>query len=444
MSLALLALMPAVAGAATLADALSAGGQDAAAETWSLHAQATTVVQFHPSFRSDYAGANSLDAGNSGRETFDVGLYAGVRLWHGAEAYLNPEIDQGFGLSNTVGLAGFSSGEAYKVGARELYFRLPRWFLRQSFAITDEREAIAAGPNQLAGEYPVQAIVVTVGRFSVVDLFDANRYAHDPRADFLNWAVIEAGAFDYAADAWGYSYGAVAEWDGVSRSARVGAFALSRMPNGKELDPSFKQFALIGEVEQRYAIGERPGKVRLLAFANRGRMARYDRAVALAAAMAADSTPATVPARRVAFQPGVALNVEQQLRGHVGVFARASANEGSHEAFEFTEINRSVSGGVSIDGAAWGRGSDTAGLAVAVNGLSSDARRYLAAGGMGILIGDGALRDYGLEKILETYYSMSLGSDWAVSADVQYIDHPAYNRDRGPVCVFGLRLHWSH
>jgi len=436
--------MPLKAGAATAADEPPAGGQVAAAETWSLHAQATTVLQFHPGFRSDYAGANSLYAGNSGRETFDLGLYAGVRLWHGAEVYLNPEIDQGFGLSNTIGLAGFSSGEAYKVGARDPYYRLPRWFIRQTFAISEEQEPVAAGPNQLAGAYPTQAIVLTLGKFSVVDLFDTNRYAHDPRADFLNWAVIDAGAFDYAADAWGYSYGAAAEWDGVSRSARVGTFTLSRVPNSRELDPSFKQFALIGEVEQRFATGGLPGKVRLLAYANRGRMARYDDAVAFAAASSAGSTPETVPVRRVAFRPGMSLNVEQELPNQVGVFARASANDGSHEAFEFTEINRSLSGGVSLDGTAWGRGGDAAGFAFAVNGLSSAARRYFAAGGMGILIGDGTLRDYGLEKILETYYSRNLNNDWTVSADVQYIEHPAYNRDRGPVTVFGVRIHWVH
>jgi high affinity Mn2+ porin len=439
-----LALMPSAPCAAMPADGAREGGQETAAESSSLHAQATFVVQFHPSFRSDYGGSNSLDAGNSGRETFDVGLYAGTRLWHGAEAYLDPEVDQGYGLSNTTGLGGFSSGEAYKVGARDPYWRLPRWFLRQTFALTDERQAVVAGANQLAGAYPVQAIVLTVGKFSVVDLFDANRYAHDPRADFLNWAVIDAGAFDYAADAWGYSYGAAAEWDGVSRSARAGAFALSRLPNGRELDPSFKQFGLVGEVEQRYAIGELPGKLRLLAYANRGRMARYDDAVAFAAAQPAASRPEAAPVRRLAIQPGLALNVEQAVRGHVGVFARASANGGSHEAYEFTEINRSLSGGVSIEGADWGRSSDTAGFAFAVNGLSSAARRYFAAGGIGILIGDGALRNYGLEKILETYYSANLGSDWTVSADLQYVEHPAYNRDRGPVCIVGLRLHWAH
>ncbi|MDF6581120.1 carbohydrate porin, partial [Escherichia coli] len=101
--------------------ALAAGAETPAAdipepERWNVHGQFTNVTQWHPSFRSPYSGTNSLTPDNNTKETVDVTLYLGLRLWKGAELYANPEIDQGFGLSNTVGLAGFSSGEAYKIG----------------------------------------------------------------------------------------------------------------------------------------------------------------------------------------------------------------------------------------------------------------------------------------------------------------------------------------
>lgn len=409
-------------------------------EAWSLHAQATTVLQFHPSFHADYSGANSLDPGNSGRETFDAGLYIGARLRPGAEAYVDPEIDQGFGLSNTLGVAGFTSGEAYKVGDRDPYFRLPRWFVRQTFAAGETRRTVDAGPNQFGGDYPVDAVVVTAGKFSVVDVFDTNRYAHDPRGDFLNWSVIDSGAFDYAADAWGYSYGAAAEWTHGTRTLRFGGFALSRVPNSRELDPGFHQFALVGEAEQRHAAGGHPGAVRLLAYVNRGRMARYDEAIAAAPRGA---TPDVGPVRHFAMRPGMAVNVEQEVADGAGIFLRASINDGRHEAFEFTEINRSLCAGATVSGTRWGRAGDTLGVALVANGLSSAARDYLGAGGMGILIGDGALGRYGLERIVESYYQVSSGGAWSISADLQWVDHPAYNVDRGPVVVFGLRLHWS-
>jgi high affinity Mn2+ porin len=411
---------------------------EAPPEDWSLHGQVTGVVQYHPSFRSSYQGANSLDPGNSGRETMDLTLYAGVRLWEGGQLFVNPEIDQGFGLSNTLGVAAFPSGEAYKVGASDPYFRLPRLFLRQTFALGPDVETVGPGANQLAGPQPVDSLVLTGGKFSLVDLFDTNRYAHDPRTDFLNWAVIESGAFDYPADAWGYSYGAAVEWNQSNWTARFGTFALSRVPNSRELDRGFGQFALIGELERRYAWDGRPGKLKLLGFANHGLMGRYDDA--LARSRTTGAIPDTSLVRQTLSRAGFALNLEQELGADLGLFARASINDGGKEAFEFTEINRSISLGLSLKGHRWRRSEDTVGLALVINGLSTAARDYFDAGGLGILIGDGALR-YGTEKIAEAYYAWQVAPHWTVAANYQYIDHPAYNRDRGPVSVPGARLH---
>ena len=410
-----------------------------APETWSTHGQFTLVAQSHRRFNSPYAGDNSLYPGSSTKETADLTAFFGARLWPGAELYLNPEIDQGFGLSNTVGVAGFPSGEAYKVGRSQPYFRLNRAFIRQVVDMGGERERVDSGPNALGGSRARDNITITVGKFSVVDVFDNNAYAHDPRADFLNWSVVDAGAFDYAADAWGYTYGAAVEWTQNAWTLRTGAFALSKVPNSEVLDSSFRQYSLVAELEERHELFGHAGKVKLLGFVNRGRMARYDDAVRWG--QANGLVPDAARVRRFASRPGVALNLEQEITAAAGVFARASINDGTKEAFEFTEINRSLSAGASIKGGLWQRAEDTAGVAVAVNAISAAAQRYFAAGGIGILIGDGQLPRYGAEQIFETWYAAKLTDTVSLALNFQRIVHPAYNRDRGPVSIFAFRLH---
>ncbi|WP_029922211.1 carbohydrate porin [Nevskia soli] len=424
---------------AQLAGAAWAGDVPAPPESWSLHWQATNVTQYHPGFRSPYSGANSLSGESHDDETTDATLFAGVRLWRGMGFYLNPEVDQGYGLSDTLGLAGFSSGEAYKVGANAPYLRLHRAFFRQVIDLGGEAVTVAPDANLLGDTHTAVNLTLTLGKFSVGDVFDTNQYAHDPRGDFLNWSLIDAGAFDYAADAWGYSYGVAAEWAQSWWTLRAGLFDLSRVPNSRELEQDFSQFALIGELEERHTLAGQAGKLKLLGYLNRGRMADYADAVSLA--QATGGTPDVTQVRQYRSRPGVGLNLEQALGPDLGLFARASLNDGSKEAFEFTEINRSVSAGLSLKGTRWQRPKDTVGLAGVVNGLSSDARNYFGAGGLGILIGDGRLPNYGLEKIVETYYSVQVIEALAISVDYQFVDNPAYNRDRGPVSIFGVRFH---
>lgn len=410
-----------------------------APEDWSLHAQMTFVEQYHPAFHAPYSGPNSLGPQSVGRETFDATLFAGARLWDGGEAYIDPEIDQGFGLSNTLGVAGFPSAEAYKVGKADPYFRLQRLFFRQTLDLGGKSENVDAAANQLGGTRTADNLVFTAGKFSVTDIFDGNVYAHDPKSDFLNWAIVDSGAFDYAADAWGYSYGAAAEWTQSWWTLRAGLFDLSRVPNSTKLVRGFGEFELVGEAEERHALWGAPGKVKLLAFLNRGRMGSY--ADALRLAQNTGALPDTALVRRYASKPGFALNVEQQIQDDLGAFARLSADDGSEEAYEFTEINKSLAAGLSLKGTAWQRPKDSMGAAFVIDGLSHHARDYFAAGGLGILIGDGRLPHYGYEHIFETYYSAAL-TDWlALSADYQFIADPAYNRDRGPVSVLGARLH---
>lgn len=384
----------------------------------SVKGQLNFVEQYHPAFHAAYSGANSLDPASRGDETFALSVTAGLHLWQGAEAYADPEIDQGFGLSKTLGVAGFPNGEAYRLGSTIPYFRLQRLYLQQS----------------IGGD----SLVITAGKFAVTDLFDTNRYAHDPGSDFLNWAVIDSGAFDYAADAWGFTYGIAAEWTKAWWTLRTGFFDLSRFPNTTALVRGFGQYEILGEFEARHEFLGQSGKVKLLGFVNRGRMGSYRDAIDLAAATG--SIPGTAFVRRPAFRPGVALNIEQQLTDNLGAFARLSWNDGSEEAFEFTEINQSLAAGLALKGTVWSRPDDTVGVAGVVDEISRSAQTYFAAGGIGILIGDGGLR-YGTENILEMYYRAALLRRVALSFDYQFIADPAYNRDRGPVSIFGLRLH---
>ena len=407
-------------------------------EGWALYGQATNVTQGHPPFRSAYEGDNSLASHGRTEETTDVTLYAGLAMPRGAELWINPEIDQGFGLSNTLGLAGFASGEAYKIGANKPYLRLPRTFVRMSFDLGGEAQKVEAAPNQLPGMRSADNLVVTIGKFGVVDIFDTSAYAHDPRADFLNWSIIDSGAFDYAADAWGFTYGAAAEWTRGDCTLRAGFFQLSPVPNGKIVAPDLRKFMAVTELERRYQWAERAGKVKLLAFVNHAPMARYRDAVDLGAATG--TLPDVSLVRRVANRAGGAVMVDQELRDDAGMFVRASANDGAKEAYEFTEINRSLAAGVSIRGKRWKRDDDTVGVAGVVNALSRDARDYFARGGLGILIGDGAL-SYATERIFETYYALRVARQATLTLDYQRIANPAYNRDRGPVDALAMRVH---
>jgi high affinity Mn2+ porin len=426
-----------VATAAPASTDTAPGAQD----PWKLLGQFTNVTQWHPAFASPYHGQNSLNPNNDISETTDLTLYAGLRLSESSEIWANPEIDQGFGLSNTLGVAGFPSGEAYKVGANEPYFRMPRLFYRKVTNLGGAEQTVATGINQMSSTRTADNVILTLGKFSAVDVFDTNTYAHDPRSDFLNWSIVESGAYDYAADSWGYSYGAAVEWTQSWWTARGGLFALSKTPNGKVLDAQFKQREWVAELEERHQLGGHPGKLKLLAYVNQGVMGSYADAVQLA--QQTNSTPDTALVRRDSSRAGGALNFEQEVSPTLGTFARASMNNGSKEAFDFTEINRSLAAGLSLRGNHWGRQDDTSGLAAVANGLSGAARSYFAAGGMGVLIGDGQLPHYGPEKIVETYYSYALraADHLFLTLDYQHINNPAYNRDRGPVSIFGVRVH---
>jgi len=418
-------------------DVFTKGVSPLDSDNFNLHGQTTLVSQYALPFRAPYSGQNSL-ASNAGRETWDVNLYFGFRPWEGAEIWIDPEIDQGFGLSGTFGVAGFPSAEAYKVGSAYPYARIPRAYLRQTIDLGGDVQKVDAGINQFAGSQTADRLVITVGKFSVVDIFDSNRYAHDPRGDFLNWTLVNTGAFDYAADAWAFTYGAAIEWYSGQWTFRAGIFDGPVVPNSTDLDPAFGQFQMVGEIERRYELWGQPGKIAVTGYLTRARMGSFADAVQLAALTGG---PADISAARTyTSKPGIAANLEQQILPGVGLFARAGYTPGKLEAYAFTDADTTLSGGASLSGKLWGRPDDNLGLAGILNTISNVHQAYFAAGGYSALIGDGALPHPGAEKILEVYYSLPIYS-WQLTLDYQFITNPAYNRDRGPVSVVATRLH---
>ena len=416
-----------------------------------LHGQTTFVWQGYPAIRSPFAGSNSLPGSGEGRETTDLTLYAGMRPWRGAELWVDPEIDQGFGLADTHGVAGFPSAELYKLGFSYPYARLQRYFVRQTIDLGGEIEKVEADINQFAGSQTANRLVLTVGKFSVVDIFDTNKYANNPKADFLAWSTVNAGSFDYAGDAWAYTYGAAAEWYQGRFTLRGGIFDMSQTPAGGGgdsalgfgLDPTFDQFQLDGEIEERHELWGEPGKLKITGFLTRGRMGSFQNAIEFSQATGLDVSDALAAVRYYTSRYGVSLNLEQRVTDTVGVFARAGWADGNVEPWDNTDVDRTIQAGVSINGKPWGRPNDTFGIAGVFNGISSAHEAYFNAGGLGILLGDGQLPHPGLEQIIETYYSYAMSPSTKISFDYQFIANPGYNTDRGPVNIFAGRFHWQ-
>jgi high affinity Mn2+ porin len=345
----------------------------------------------------------------------------------------------GVPFSNLAGLAAVPNTELQKASGPDPIFYTPRAFIRQTWGLGRESQQVESGLNQLAGAMQNRRIVLSAGKLSVMDIFDGNAYAHDGRRDFLNWVNVAGGAFDYAADVRGYSIGAAIEYyrdEWVFRAAR---FMVPRRSNGLQLNYSIMNFhGDQVEIEHGHELAGLPGKVRLLLFRNRELMGRFGDALAFAAKQG--GTPDVANVRSPDTKRGFVLNFEQGVAPDLGVFARLSRNDGQTEMFSYTEVERSVQLGATLSGDRWGRHDDALGVALTVNGLSTAHRAYLAAGGTGFLIGDGRL-DYRPEMLSEIYYSVPLAKATWLTADWTHVANPAYNADRGPVNIFGVRFH---
>ena len=423
------------------ADTASAHTGDAwpiARDNWNIHGQFTFIEQGYPAFRSPYEGANSLSGASQAQNTVSATAFVGYRPWDGTDIYVNPEITQGFGLSTTRGIAGFPNFEAQKASFPMPRFDLARIYVQQTFGLGGEQETIEDGPNQIAGKEDISRITLIAGRLSVTDFFDNNAYAHDGRTQFLNWNIDCCGAYDWTMDQISYTWGAMVELNQKFWAFRAGYFLVPVVSNVDEFDTNFPDGEYIGELELRYSLFSEPGKLRLMAWANRANMGSY--AAALAEPITTPNYPDITLVRQVRTNYGVNANLEQAITADLGVFSRASWSPGLDEIIGWTDCDESLSAGAQLKGTSWGRPNDKIGVAGVIDGLSPEARAYFAAGELGIVIGDGAL-NYRPEKIIEAYYSYSLNTWSSFTFDYQFVADPAYNADRGPVHIFAGRLH---
>ncbi len=411
-----------------------------------LGMQFNGVYQNVPAFHNPYEGPNSFTTINGkGRDfTHTYGVYLGSQLTPTLQAYLDLELFKGNGISDGVGLAGFVNGDVIRAGSSNLSKDpyVARLYLRYLLPLSTETEKVERAMDQLPGEQPVSRFEAKFGKLAAADDFDLNRYANNNRTQFLNYDFLFNTAWDYAADTRGYSYGFMTALVQPRWRLAFGMYMEPNTANGADFD-----YVDMREIGYNLELTLKPNDagtvIRMLTYLNTGRMGNYNDAIALGAATA--STPSLLNVEKQGgTKYGFGLNFEQPLAddGETGIFGRLGWNDGNHESWSYVESDRHASLGVQLKGVHWGRNEDCLGLAYGVNSLSNPHKSYLAAGGSGILLGDGKL-NYGYEQVFEAYYRVQLGKYVQISPDFQFIQNPGYNKDRGPAEVYGLRAHLS-
>jgi high affinity Mn2+ porin len=448
---ALLILVPPVRARQT--DEPESAGEPSAesiTQKWNLHGQVTETPQGDPRFPALYSGANSLSSKGEVQETFTADLYAGARLWHGAEIHADGLLWKGFGLSNDKGIEAFPNGDAFKLGITTPYFMFAHLFIRETIGLGGKREPVPDGFLTLRGQQDISRLTFTFGRFTPTDMFDNNAYAQDSHTQFMNWAMMTNLSWDFPADSVGYTTGAVVELNQPQWALRYGFFQVPILQNGFTADDQVLMFPHMGgdgvflrswgmvtEFERRYGHAH-PGAIRALGFVNEANSIGYREATPLLQANGPNADLSSARAFRHKY--GFGLNWEQRITDNVGVFSRLGWNNGQVQGWMYNDSNWTVSFGTSVKGAHWRRTRDLFGLAYVESGASRSAQEFLEAGGTDILDGDGALT-YGSEKVIEAYYNLAVWKSVQVTPDYEFVDNPAFNRDRGPVSVFGIRLH---
>jgi high affinity Mn2+ porin len=403
---------------------------------YSVNIQSTVVGQGHLDFPADYTGANSMTPGAAVRETISFDVVGGVRLWRGAEFFGDVLVWQGYGLNNALGIAAFPNAEAYRVGKTYPDIYLCRAYIHQTIGFGGGKVADESG---LGGSRDVRNLTFTVGHLSAKDIFDNNAYANDGRSQFMNWVLVANGAWDYPANTLGFTNGAVAELNMGAWSGRLGMFQVSKVANGIRLDWDLSHsWSSVVELERRYSLRGHTGTLRLLAFDTRAHMGSYQETIDNPSL--GENIALTAAYR---YKYGFGINLEQEIRKNLGAFARLGWNDGKNQTYEFTDVDRTATAGLALKGARWRRREDSLGLAVIVNGISAVHRQYLAAGGLGVTVGDGAL-DYQAEHVGEAYYNWKISKHFHLTADYQFAQNPAYNHARGPIDLFALRFHTEY
>ncbi len=412
-----------------------------------LSGQANFISQWHPEFNSPYQGKNSLTPEAQDATSRVLTLYTGWRVTKTTEFLCDMQETGGHGLSEALGVAGFFNLDVVRNPELSKAPYVARLMWHQVIALSGKEVVAERGPFSLFRELPERRLEVRFGKFSMVDFFDANSYGTDSNLQFMNWTVDNNGAYDYAADTRGFTFGALVEYYDRHWTLRFAEALMPKVANGIHLDADLSRARAENvELELRgRVIGKKPGIVRALTYVNHANMGDY--ADAVSSWLANQGTPQETPAPDITAHPlqttikyGFGLNFEQPFTDWLGVFGRWGWNEGQHESYAYTEVDQTWQIGVGGNGGRWGRRNDHLGLAFVSNGISRDHAQYLADGGLGFLLGDGKL-SYGRENILESYYTLHAWRGIFPSVGLQYMVNPGYNRDRGPVIVPTLRLH---
>ncbi len=410
---------------------------------WNFHFQFTGIIQYHPGFHSPYSGVNSFQSVAEQAYSVTTTAYIARKLWNGGAIYFNPEMAGGEGLSQTLGIAGFPNGETFRIGEPKTEVYVARIFLRQNISLDkDHMVDLEDGPNQGKERVSTSRITINVGKFGMADFFDQNAVSHDPRSDFMNWALMNNGAYDYAANTRGYTGGIVIEYYRPGWALRAGTALLPVYANGPGLNFNYlKTNEETVELEKNYSIHQRPGTARLLIYYNTSKAPAYRTVIN-------DFINGTDPSLDVIYgreyggkKFGIGLNADQELSSRLKAFFRGGWNNGKTATWAFAEIDNTLSAGIRYYGIGRKQNADNIGIAVLTNGISKDHRDFLHTGGYGFMIGDGKLPDYARENIAEVFYEVKLFEAVYATADYQFVMHPAYNPDRGPVHLFAARVH---
>jgi high affinity Mn2+ porin len=380
---------------------------------------------------------NSLNSSEESKTSLTSTFFLGRKLWKNSEIYFNIELAGGEGFSGTTGAAGFPNGEVYRVGNPTPQFNLARFFIKQIFPLSSSYNSVNEGANQIGTEYPDSYFSISLGRFSMIDFFDNNKFSNDPRTQFINWSLMDNGAWDYPADTKGYTIGLVGEYIKPQWKFRISTAMIPKSANGMDMEYNISNaHSEAIEIEHSFMLLNQPGALRALFFLTHADMGDYN----LAFQSLAGNVNIINTRENGRTKYGFGLNIEQNLSDNIGLFIRAGWNDGKNETWMYTEIDQTISCGLSFNGISWSRKDDNAGVAVVLNQISKEHQAYLKAGGYGFIIGDGFL-SYSPEIIIETFYSLKLFQFLYASPDYQCIINPAYNKDRGPINIFSIRLH---
>lgn len=407
-----------------------------------ISGQANIIFQANPPFPAKYSGPNSFQSRYNKATGSVITLYTGMRLGRSTEILADTEEAAGLGLSSALGIAGFTDLDAVRDPTLSDAPYLARLMIHHVFALSYEKNSADRGPLSVFSELPARRLELRAGRFAITDFFDVNSVGSDSHLQFMNWSIDQNGAYDFTADSRGYTWGLMAEYQCPAWGLRFAEALMPGPQNGGPLvwnlrhaNTSNTEFEL-----HRFFLKKQPGMIRLLSYVNHANMGIYQYAIDQYLAGKTPAPEIDDHPFQVTTKYGFGVNVEQNLTASAILYGRFGWNNGKTESWSFTEIDQTVSGGIGLLGHLWKRNNDRAGLAFASNAISSVHARYLALGGLGFVLGDGALK-YARENLLETYYTAHIWRGFYAAPDLQYIVNPGFNQARGPVIVSSFRLH---